>query len=95
MLGRCVGPRPVPEKREERFGEVASACSPAQELQLGCNVVEPDETSPSYAADHERFQTDAAAAEYERRQQQAARKQVAFLAKSRLCLCREVGRASF
>ena len=75
MLGRVVGAKRAPEK-VERFGENAPPRTKEHMLDLGCNPVEPEEASPSYCPEFDRFETDVAGIEYARRQQEAERRQV-------------------
>ena len=71
--------------KTELFGDAAPPRNSSNMLDLGCNPVEPEEASPSYCTEHERFQVDAAGAEYARRQSEAERKQVIRTEKQLCC----------
>ncbi|KAK9803192.1 hypothetical protein WJX73_000890 [Symbiochloris irregularis] len=73
-LGKAIGRLPASEAPRHYHPHCAEHFQPAR-LDLGNNVVQPDEASPSFCRETERFETDAAAAEAQRRRQQAEHRQ--------------------
>ena len=78
MLGRAIGKSQTPD-RARCFGERSCEHFVPAKLGLGANPVEPEEASPSFCSESDRFGTDACALEAERRRRDSEHKQVGLV----------------